>query len=178
MKQIDPRVLNLRHAGFVSRAAAFVLDVVIVAVLLSAAGMLLRLLADFFNFALPDTLDGAVVAGAGIFGGGLLFQLVYFVFFWAALGQTPGKILLGLRIVRPEGQRLGVIRAIVRYFGYWISAIPLGLGFFWVLVDRRRRGWHDKLAGTQVVFTAEFAGYHRRVESVKQQKAVAKNDIA
>jgi uncharacterized RDD family membrane protein YckC len=167
MTQLHPPVPNLRYAGLVSRAAAFILDTMILAAFLSVAGMLLRLLADFFSLAVPRPINGDILAGAGVVGGGLLFQLAYFVFFWVALGQTPGKILLGLRVARADGQPVSVVRAIARYFGYWVSAIPLALGFLWVLVDRRRRGWHDKLAGTCVVFTAEFSGFHQRVERAR-----------
>ena len=71
---------------------------------------------------------------------------------WVLVGFTPGKGLLGLRILRADGQRIGLGRAIVRYAGYWVSLIFLGLGFIWILFDRRRRGWHDKLAGTCVVY--------------------------
>jgi len=76
----------------------------------------------------------------------------YPVVFWVLLGQTPGKLLMGVRIARTNGQRLTIGRALLRYLGYWLSAIPLGLGFFWVLVDDQRQGWHDKLAGTYVIY--------------------------
>ena len=59
---------------------------------------------------------------------------------------------MGVRIARINGQPLTIRRALLRYVGYWLSAIPLGLGFFWVLVDDRRQCWHDKLAGTYVVY--------------------------
>jgi uncharacterized RDD family membrane protein YckC len=81
-----------------------------------------------------------------------LVVLIYFVFFWSWLGYTPGKGLLGLRIVRQDGQPLSAGRALLRYLAYWISAIPLFLGFIWILVDRQHEGWHDKIANTHVVY--------------------------
>ena len=82
----------------------------------------------------------------------MFFGLVYFLFFWVLVGFTPGMGLVGLRLSQCDGQRLGPGRAIVRYIGYWVSFIFLGLGFIWILFDRRRQGWHDKLAGTCVIY--------------------------
>ncbi|MGB1221880.1 MAG: RDD family protein [Alcanivoracaceae bacterium] len=72
--------------------------------------------------------------------------------FWIYLSATPGKLALNLYITdartggRPsKGQLLG------RYLCYYVSMIPLFLGFFWVGWDRRKQGFHDKLAGTVVV---------------------------
>ena len=76
----------------------------------------------------------------------------YPVVFWVLLGQTPGKLLMGVRIARTNGKRLTIGRALLRYLGYWLSAIPLGLGFLWVLVDDQRQCWHDKLADTYVIY--------------------------
>jgi uncharacterized RDD family membrane protein YckC len=75
-----------------------------------------------------------------------LVVLVYFVFFWTFIGSTPGKALLGLQIVRQVG------RALLRFLGYWVSAIPLFLGFIWVLFDRQHEGWHDKISNTHVIY--------------------------
>jgi uncharacterized RDD family membrane protein YckC len=60
---------------------------------------------------------------------------------------------MGLRVVTINGKRLSLLRAILRLIGYLLSALPLYLGFLWTLVDDRRQGWHDKLAGTCVVYT-------------------------
>ena len=66
-------------------------------------------------------------------------------------GQTLGKIVLGLRVVKRNGNRIGIADAILRnVLGYNLSGIFL-LGFLWAAVDRERQGWHDKLAGTVVV---------------------------
>jgi uncharacterized RDD family membrane protein YckC len=59
---------------------------------------------------------------------------------------------MGLLVVKTSGSRLGLGGALVRWLGYWLSAI-LFLGFLWILVDGRRQGWHDKLARTLVVYS-------------------------
>lgn len=60
---------------------------------------------------------------------------------------------MGLRVVRMDGSKLSPWLAFVRVVGYIISAIPLYLGFLWIFVDDRRQAWHDKLAGTCVIYT-------------------------
>ena len=74
--------------------------------------------------------------------------------FWAERQGTPGKLVLGLTIVDAEtGQTPRLGRLVLRYLGYLLSTIPLGLGYFWMLWDDRRQTWHDKLGGTLVVVT-------------------------
>jgi len=61
-------------------------------------------------------------------------------------------MMLSLRIVDAEtGNTPSVGQAVGRYFGYFLSAIVLCFGFYWIAFDRRKQGWHDKLAGTVVV---------------------------
>lgn len=76
--------------------------------------------------------------------------------FWHAYAATPGKLLLDCEIVDAySGQPLRLKQAIVRYLGYFVSALPLGLGFLWILWDKRRQGWHDKIARTVVIIHDE-----------------------
>ena len=83
---------------------------------------------------------------------GLLVAFVgYYPYFWAVSGQTPGKMILGLRVVRSDGSRLRMGHALARVVGYLISSWFLYLGFMWALIDRKRQGWHDKFADTQVI---------------------------
>lgn len=72
--------------------------------------------------------------------------------FWLARGATPGKMAMSARIVDAQtGGPLTPIQSVIRYLGYFVSIIPLFLGIIWVAFDRRKQGWHDKLAGTVVV---------------------------
>jgi uncharacterized RDD family membrane protein YckC len=77
----------------------------------------------------------------------------YYIIFWALAGGTPGKIMLGMRIVGPNGRLngIGFGRAIARFFGYIVSSFLFYLGFIWVAIDPEKQGWHDKIAGTHVV---------------------------
>lgn len=87
---------------------------------------------------------------------GVLTSMAYYVGFWAKSGQTVGKDLLGIKVVCKDGEPPGWGRAFLRYIGYIISAVVLSLGFMWVLFDKKRQGWHDKIAGTYVI-DAEYS---------------------
>jgi len=82
----------------------------------------------------------------------LLVSAVYNVAFMTMFnGQTLGKIMLKLRVIKKNGQRIGILDAIIRnVFGYTISGMFL-LGYLWAAFDREKQTWHDKLAGTVVV---------------------------
>ncbi len=74
------------------------------------------------------------------------------VLFWRFRGGTPGKMLIGAEIV--DAATLGPpsnLQLVIRYLGYFISTIFIGLGFLWIIWDARKQGWHDKLGRTVVV---------------------------
>ena len=77
--------------------------------------------------------------------------MVYFTYFHGTTGQTPGKRLMGLRVVQDTGEAIGLGTAFRRGVGYIISALPMLVGFLWAGVDRRKQAWHDKIAGTVVI---------------------------
>jgi uncharacterized RDD family membrane protein YckC len=72
--------------------------------------------------------------------------------FWVYRQATPGKIAISARIVdAATGGKPSTRQLVGRYFGYYVSIIPLMIGILWVAFDPRKQGWHDKLAGTVVV---------------------------
>lgn len=74
------------------------------------------------------------------------------IIFWVYKSATPGKLAVGLAIVDAKtGGKPSTGQFIVRYLGYYVSMIPLFLGIIWVGIDKRKQGWHDKLAGTVVI---------------------------
>jgi len=84
-----------------------------------------------------------------------LWVLLFFLYSSISLGskgRTFGKALLRLRVCRLDGQPVGWARSLGRSVLYTVSALPFGLGFLWLFVDRHRQGWHDKIAETRVVF--------------------------
>ncbi len=154
---VPPAHLRGRTAGFVTRLAALITDIVIISILVRAAGWLLDdvRLATGLQIYVPGLTD-AVGAASPIeltAIGGLLISAAYLLFFWTMGGQTSGKALLGLRIVTRSGGRLSFWRSLVRLFGYWLSSLLFGAGFLWAGVDNHREALHDKLAGTSVIYT-------------------------
>ncbi|WP_160152301.1 RDD family protein [Microbulbifer sp. ALW1] len=80
-----------------------------------------------------------------------IFPFIAIVAFWAYKQATPGKMAIAARIVDAKtGGKPSLQQYVVRYIGYFISTIPLGLGLLWVAWDEKKQGWHDKLANTVV----------------------------
>ena len=96
---------------------------------------------------------------AGLFTNYILEMLGYFFFmgiiiivFWRLKGATPGKKWLNMRIVDAKTlQPPSTFQYIVRMFAYILSVLPLTLGFFWALIDKKNRCLHDLIAGTAVI---------------------------
>ncbi|MDB6054947.1 MAG: domain containing protein [Verrucomicrobiales bacterium] len=76
---------------------------------------------------------------------------VYHILMWAMRSQTVGDIILGIKVLKLNGQPLDIGTSIVRLFGCVLSAFPLGLGFVWCGWNYEKRAWHDFIAGTVVV---------------------------
>lgn len=81
-----------------------------------------------------------------------LLPAVVVIIFWKVEQATPGKMVISAKIVDAEtGGPVSTGKLILRYIGYFLSIIPLLLGIIWVAFDKRKQGWHDKIAGTVVV---------------------------
>lgn len=154
---------GVEFAGHGARLGAYILDGILVGVVATALILLLTILLfgsfDWSIDANGDVIVGDAGAAATSFGLYLLgilllsiFTLLYFPFFWARGGQTPGMRAAGIRVVNDrDGSRIGWGAALLRLLGWWVSAAVFYLGFVWILVDKRRRGWHDLIAGTCVI---------------------------
>ena len=93
-----------------------------------------------------------------------LLPAVLTLLFWEYKLATPGKMVISAKIVDADTMRRPTTRQwIIRYIGYFVSALPLGLGFLWVAFDPRKQGWHDKLANTVVVFCSQDTDQHQPV---------------
>lgn len=81
-----------------------------------------------------------------------VFPVVAVLAFWICRQATPGKMALSARIVDAKtGGKPTAAQCVGRYFAYIAAMLPCCLGIVWVAFDRRKQGWHDKLAGTVVV---------------------------
>ena len=81
-----------------------------------------------------------------------VFPTIAVILLWRYYQATPGKMIFNATIVDAKtGGKPSLRQLIIRYLGYIISTIPLGLGIFWVAFDKKKQGFHDKLANTVVV---------------------------
>jgi uncharacterized RDD family membrane protein YckC len=136
------------YAGLVTRTLAFAADVVVIDLAALLVGGVVAIAASFFD--LPQDLR-TVLAAAGVVAGAL-WAVGYFVAFWSTSGQTPGDRLMRIRVQDERtGRPLPVSRALGRLVALFLGVLLLFVGVLWILVDDRRRGLHDRLAGTVVV---------------------------
>jgi uncharacterized RDD family membrane protein YckC len=83
---------------------------------------------------------------------GTVIGLVYLAGMWAWRGQTIGMMPFNMKVVSvADGKNIDIFRALLRYVGFIIAAIPLLIGLIWAAFDARKQGWHDKIAGTVVI---------------------------
>ena len=135
---------NQEYAGFWIRVAAALIDTILLILVFSIP---LSLIYGSGYWTSSNAAEGSWNA---------LFQyivpLVLTVWFWKKYLGTPGKMLLRLRVVDAHtGQAISTPKAIGRYLGYYVSVLPLMLGIIWVGIDKKKQGFHDKLAGTVVI---------------------------
>lgn len=161
--QSPQETLYGQYAGFVTRLIAYIIDQLIIAGVISLVTVVAGFVMQSLN--INELIGAQRIAQVIMFILALVliicFLILYNIGFWMLAGQTPGKRLMGLRIVRTDGERITIGPAIRRWVGYWLSAI-LFLGYLWVLVDDRRQALHDKLAGTLVVYSwPELAEWER-----------------
>ncbi len=142
---------GLQYAGFWLRFASYLIDVIPIGII----GGVLNV-STGTGYSCRFDAGGSYVCGAGTgyIGSWLGFLLlgVYWVLTWSLLGGSLGQKALGMRVVNAQtGQRIDIAKAVMRFVGFVISAIPFALGLIWAGFDPRKQGWHDKIAGTYVV---------------------------
>jgi len=135
---------ELEYVGFWLRLWASFIDTVLVAMVLYP---LLYALYGKEYFATEH-----LVAGVGDFILTYVLPAIAVIIFWIYKSATPGKMAIHAKIVDAKTGRLPSTGQLIgRYLAYYISTIPLCLGFLWIAWDPKKQGWHDKLAGTVVV---------------------------
>jgi uncharacterized RDD family membrane protein YckC len=135
---------TVEYAGFGSRFLAAVLDSIIQVLLL--APIMLWLFGPQF---LTDPEVTNTPFGYTINYG---LPLLYVVLCWKYKSATPGKYMMGMSIVdAATGGRVPMGRLVLRYLGYYVCIFTLFIGFFWIIFDKRKQGFHDKIAGTVVI---------------------------
>ena len=80
-----------------------------------------------------------------------IVNLVYFIGLWAWRGQTLGQMVVNVQVVQTDGTPVDLRTAVLRFLGYIVCYLTLGIGFLLVAFDERKQGLHDKIAGTYVI---------------------------
>jgi uncharacterized RDD family membrane protein YckC len=141
--------LQGHYAGFASRFAAFVADVVVL------TGIFMLVLAAI-NFA-ASILTGRSIdfnrSDTWVIIAYLVWGFIYFAYFWGLNGRTAGGAVFGLQVVTDDGGDVSGRRAVGRTLAFPLSFLILGLGFLGILLGDRRRALHDVIAGTVVVYS-------------------------
>ena len=157
---VAPVAPAFRYGGFWIRFVAAVIDAVILGVVSSALEFLIvgSAFRPLLNIQQPVPPDEALAAFGSMMGTLALSMLVsilltaaYEGFFVARVGATPGKMALGLKVVRPNGGPVTLGRAFGRYFAKWLSSLTLGIGYMIAGVDAQKRAMHDMIADTRVI---------------------------
>ena len=135
---------NQEYAGFWIRTGAAIIDAILILIVVTPV----------LTYIYGDTywLSESYVRGFWDLLLSYIMPAIAVVIFWIYKSATPGKMATKLTIVDAQtGGKPTVGQFIIRYLGYYVAMLPLFLGIIWVGIDKRKQGWHDKLAGTVVI---------------------------
>ena len=145
----------MNYAGFWRRFGAKIID----SIILSAGNMVIGLVAGFIFTPSADASTNPEDVNAMVAGGIILlyfFQIAiaagYTSFFLGKYASTPGKMALGIKVVRSNGESISYLRAFGRYFAEMLSGIILGIGYLMAAFDKEKRALHDHICDSRVVF--------------------------
>ena len=137
---------DFEYVGFWPRVGATIIDTVILLLLTTP------LLVAIYGWGYFTDDKTPFIAGPADFLISWVFPAFAVILFWLYKRATPGKMAVSAIVVDAQtGNPLTVGQSIGRYLAYFVAVLPLFLGIIWVAFDRRKQGWHDKLAGTVVV---------------------------
>ncbi|ELP6119236.1 RDD family protein [Vibrio vulnificus] len=137
----------IHYAGFGRRLVATILDTIFWVLVLIVIGAGIYALSPITNI---DTFSQKSKALQEIVSYVALLSIT--VLFWKYRSATPGKILVGIEVVEEGSLKpISAKRGVARYLMYYISALPLFLGFIWALFSKKKQCWHDMIAKTVVV---------------------------
>jgi uncharacterized RDD family membrane protein YckC len=157
-------VAAARHyGGFWIRFLARVIDGIIVGVINLIVRLPLMLMFGVGTIGMGRGLGG--VGGGLILGPamaamlgismliGLVLGAAYEVYFLSTYGATPGKMALGLRVIRADGGSISPMLALGRHFAMWISAFIFMIGYIMAAFDPEKRALHDRICETRVIYS-------------------------
>lgn len=147
----------MEKAGFGGRFVAYLVDNILVGLISTVLFGCCAGPAYLLGGQDEDVFIALIVVISCLWVAGLfIIQFVYFGYFWSKRGQSPGKMLLDIKVEKDDGSMLSFFEAGLRgTFGYWLSSVIFYLGFLWALFDENKETWHDKIFSTQVMYKSE-----------------------
>src|SRR5574341_1713852 len=144
------------YAGFWTRAAARIIDILIILIIYNLFYLVDRLGADAglwgaTGFGEGDTESAFSVENflRGVFFLG--FPIFYYVYLTGSCGQTFGKMAMRIKVVNEDGTPVDYRKAMFRWLAYFLCDLTLNIGYIWAAFDARKQGFHDKVCRTLVV---------------------------
>jgi len=134
-----------KYAGFWIRVGASLIDMFLMALVITP------IVIWFYGFNIITYNDNIAL---DVIDGILNYVLPFIVtiLFWFYKSATPGKLFLHMKIVDAKsGKKMNIKQSLIRYFAYLPSILIFMLGILWVAYDRKKQGWHDKIASTVVL---------------------------
>ena len=149
------KVITVEYAGFWIRLAAYIVDGIMLSlvmfIIVVVSGSYVESDSGGRSQPIIPVVAEAGTTSRAVIAVGIVLPIVYAVGFWTWRGQTPGKMLVGIKIVRTDGYPVGFAKSILRFLGYIVSTLVLLLGYLWIAFNPEKQGFHDKIASTYVV---------------------------
>lgn len=148
---------SIHYGGFWIRFLAVLIDSVILGVVTYPITLLIYAAFGVSMFrnsrtVTPEMINGLMAGASVSFLVSFAISLIYEAWFWVNRGATPGKMIFGLQVLRPTGERLTWGRAVARVFGRWLSTLTLCIGYVIAAFDSEKRALHDFICDTRVVY--------------------------
>jgi len=147
----EPEEFALEYAGFWIRLGASIIDTIFILLIMYT---IYYIVSGFSVHTVSATLSFPCVGFKSwllnlVYLAGL--SLVYIIGFWTWRGQTPGKMIVGIKVIRTDSSPITWQYSCRRYLGYIASTVILCIGFIIIAFDKRKQGLHDRIADTYVV---------------------------
>jgi uncharacterized RDD family membrane protein YckC len=132
------------YAGFWVRAVASIIDTMVI--------LIITMPLMYWIYGSEMITSTEIVKGSADILLSYVVPMVFSIYLWMKFGGTPGKRLLKIKVLDEKtGQHLTFAKSLRRYLGYFVSIIGLFIGFIWIAFDKKKKGWHDHIAGSIVV---------------------------
>ena len=135
---------DLKYVGFWKRTVAVLVDTFLI--------ILVTLPILIWVYGIEYLNNEHMEKGSFDFIINYVFPTIAVILLWKYYQATPGKMIFKATIVDAKtGGKPTLKQWIIRYLGYFVSLLPIGLGYFWVAFDKKKQSFHDKLANTLVI---------------------------